>query len=130
MEQSVSAANAKAEAFKNRNASMETEQFRARISRVGLEKDVLHVRWKPCVLTIADFPQQYRKVIDDGKKAFGELSTELRKTQEALAVASLTIERQRKAGETKAIPSSQKEAQLQKEVDKCMVGTECDPRSR
>ena len=55
---------------------------------------------------------------------FAELSTELRKAQEALSVANLTIERQRKTGENKPIPSSQKEAQLQKEVDKCMVGSE------
>jgi hypothetical protein len=47
--------------------------------------------------------------------------SELRKTHEALTLANLTIERQRKGGEAKAIPSSQKEAQLQKEVDKCMV---------
>jgi hypothetical protein len=57
--------------------------------------------------------------MDDGKKEFSDLSTELRKTHEA--VANLTIERQRKTGEIKATPSSQKEAQLQKEVDKCMV---------
>jgi hypothetical protein len=62
-------------------------------------------------------------VIDDGKKAFAETSTELRKAQEALSLANLALERQRKAGESKGIPSSQKEAQLQKEVDKCMVGT-------
>lgn len=63
-------------------------------------------------------------MIDDSKKAFAEQSTELRKAQEAHSVANLAIERQRKAGESKPIPSSQKEAQLQKEVDKCMVGTE------
>ncbi|KAI0281031.1 BRE1 E3 ubiquitin ligase-domain-containing protein [Russula aff. rugulosa BPL654] len=104
MEQSVSAASAKAEAFKNRTMSLETELFRARVSRAGLETDVSH----------------YRKVIDDGKKTFAELSTELRKTQEAFSVANLTIERQRKAGEIKPIPSSQKEAQLQKEsILKC-----------
>jgi E3 ubiquitin-protein ligase BRE1 len=62
-------------------------------------------------------------VIDDGKKTFAEVSTELRRTQESLSLANLAIERHRKAGETKAIPSSQKEAQLQKEVDKCMVRT-------
>jgi len=62
-------------------------------------------------------------VIDDGKRSFAEISTELRKTQEALSLANLALERQRKAGESKGIPSSQKEAQLQKEVDKCMVGT-------
>ena len=129
MEQSVSAANTKAEAFKNRIMSMETELFRARVSRVGLETDVSHVRSKPCIPIITNIPLQYRKVIDDGKKAFSELSTELRKTQEALSVANLSIERQRKAGEYKAIPSSQKEAQLQKEVDKCMVGTERGSRS-
>jgi E3 ubiquitin-protein ligase BRE1 len=60
-------------------------------------------------------------VIDDGKKSFADISTELRKTQEALSVANIAIERLRKVGEGKAIPSSQKEAQLQKEVDKCMV---------
>lgn len=76
------------------------------------------------ILTIPDFLLQYRKVVDDGKKMFAELSIELRKTQEALSVANLTIERQRKAGESKPIPSSQKEAQLQKEVDKCMVSSE------
>ena len=76
------------------------------------------------ILTIPDFPLQYRKVIDDGKKMFAEISTELRKTQEACSVANLTIERQRKAGDIKPIPSSQKEAQLQKEVDKCMVSSE------
>jgi hypothetical protein len=63
-------------------------------------------------------------VIDDGKKAFAEISADLRKSQEAFSVANLTIERQRKAGESKPIPSSQKEAQLQKEVDKCMVSSE------
>jgi hypothetical protein len=80
--------------------------------------------------TIPDFPLQYRKVYDDGKKAFAELSTELRKTQEAFSVANLTIERQRKAGDNKPIPSSQKEAQLQKEVDKCMVSSEHSFKSR
>lgn len=68
-----------------------------------------------------DFLMQSRKAMDDGKKEFSDLSTELRKTQEALSVANLTFERQRKIGEIKATPSSQKEAQLQKEVDKCMV---------
>src|SRR6266403_2079770 len=131
MEQSVSAANAKAEAFKNRTMSLETELFRARVSRAGLETDVSHVRWKLCILTIADIPPlQYRKINDDGKKVFGELSIDLRKTQEALAVANLTVERQRKAGETKPIPSSQKEGQLQKEVDKCMVSSKHSSRSR
>jgi hypothetical protein len=130
MEQSVSTANTKAEAFKNRIMALETELFRARVSRAGLETDVSHVRWKLCILTITDFSLQYRKVIDDGKKLFAELSTELRKAQEALSIANLTVERQRKAGDTKPIPSSQKEAQLQKEVDKCMVGTERDSRSR
>lgn len=67
-------------------------------------------------------------MIDDGKKTFAELSTELRKTQEAHSLANLAIERQRKAGESKGIPSSQKEAQLQKEVDKCMVGTKRSSR--
>jgi hypothetical protein len=76
------------------------------------------------ILTIPDFPLQYQKVVDDRKKMFTELSTELRKTQEALSVANLTIERQRKAGDFKPIPPSQKEAQLQKEVDKCMVSSE------
>jgi len=47
MEQSVSAANAKVEGFKNRTTSLETELFRARVSRAGLETDVSHVRWKP-----------------------------------------------------------------------------------
>jgi len=109
MEQSLSAANVKAEAFKNRTMSLETELFRARVSRAGLETDVSH----------------YQKAIDDRKKTFGQLSTELRKSQEALAVANLTIERQRKAGETKPIPTSQKEGQLQKEVDKCMSILKC-----
>lgn len=63
-------------------------------------------------------------MIDDGKKTFADLSIEFRKTQEAFSVANLTIERQRKAGESKLIPSSQKEAQLQKEVDKCMVSSD------
>ncbi len=49
--------------------------------------------------------------------------SELRKTQEALTVANFNIERQRKGGDIKATPSSQKEAQLQREVDKCMVRT-------
>lgn len=62
-----------------------------------------------------------RKVVEDRRKENSDLTSELRKTQEALTLANLTIERQRKGGETKAIPSSQKEAQLQKEVDKCMV---------
>jgi len=109
MEQAVTAANTKAEAFKSRTMSLETELFRARVSRVELETDVSH----------------YRKVIDDGKKTFAELSTELRKTQEALSLANLAIERQRKAGENKATPSSQKEAQLQKEVDNCMSILKC-----
>jgi hypothetical protein len=47
MEQSVSAASAKAEAFKNRTMSLETELFRARVSRAELETNVSHVRWKP-----------------------------------------------------------------------------------
>ncbi|KAF8482639.1 BRE1 E3 ubiquitin ligase-domain-containing protein, partial [Russula ochroleuca] len=109
MEQSVSTTNAKAEACKNRIMALETELFRARVSRAGLETDVSH----------------YRKVIDDGKKTFAEISTELRKTQEALSIANLTVERQRKTGDSKPIPSSQKEAQLQKEVDKCMSILKC-----
>jgi len=44
MEQAVTAANTKAEAFKNRTVSLETELFRARVSRVELETDVSHVR--------------------------------------------------------------------------------------
>lgn len=56
MDQSVSAANAKAEAFKNRTMSLETELFRARVSRAGLETDVSHVRWNPYIFTIPDFP--------------------------------------------------------------------------
>ena len=44
MEQTVTAANTKAEAFKNRTMSLETELFRARVSRVELETDVSHVR--------------------------------------------------------------------------------------
>jgi hypothetical protein len=74
-------------------------------------------------------PVQLRKAMDEGKKEFSDLSSELRKTQEALSVVNLTIERQRKAGETKATPSSQKEAQLQKEVDKCMVGIKHESKS-
>ncbi|KAI9511166.1 BRE1 E3 ubiquitin ligase-domain-containing protein [Russula earlei] len=109
MDQSVSAANAKADAFKNRISSLEMELFRARVSRVELETEVSH----------------YRRVIDDGKKPFAELSTELRKTQEALSVANLTLERHRKAGENKPIPLSHKEVQLQKEVDKCMSILKC-----
>jgi hypothetical protein len=126
MEQSVTAANARAEAFKNRTISLETELFRARVSRVELETDVSHVRWNTYNWATAYFFPQYRKVIDDGKKAFAELSTDLRKLQEALSVANLAIERQRKAGESKPVPSSQKEAQLQKEVDKCMVSAKRD----
>ena len=45
MDQTVTAANAKAEAFKSRTMSLETELFRARVSRVELETDVSHVRW-------------------------------------------------------------------------------------
>lgn len=44
MEQAVTAANTKAEAFKSRTMSLETELFRARVSRVELETDVSHVR--------------------------------------------------------------------------------------
>ena len=60
-------------------------------------------------------------MVEDKRKDNSDLLSELRKTQEALTLATLGIERQRKGGEIKAIPSSQKEAQLQKEVDKCMV---------
>ena len=67
---------------------------------------------------------QLRKIVEDKKKYISDLSSDLRKTQETLTVANLTIERQRKGGETKAIPLSQKEAQLQREVDKCMVRTD------
>ena len=58
--------------------------------------------------------------MEDKRKDNAELLSELRKTQEGLALANVSTERQRK-GEAKAIPSSQKEALLQKEVDKCMV---------
>ena len=64
---------------------------------------------------------QAQKLVEDQRKEISDLISELRKTREALTLANLTIERQRKGGEVKAIPSSQKEAQLQKEVDKCMV---------
>ena len=61
--------------------------------------------------------------MEDERKTISDISSELRKAQEALTVANLTIERQRRGGDIKAVPSSQKEAQLQKEVDKCMVRT-------
>ena len=59
--------------------------------------------------------------MEDKRKDNSDLLSELRRTQEALTLANLGNERQRKGGDIKAIPSSQKEAQLQKEVDKCMV---------
>jgi hypothetical protein len=77
-----------------------------------------------------NLPAQLRKAMDEGKKEFSDLSTDLRKNQETLSVANLTIERLRKAGDIKALPSSQKEAQLQKEVDKCMVGTKHESKLR
>jgi hypothetical protein len=61
--------------------------------------------------------------VEDKRKDNAELLSELRKAQEALALANVSSERQRKGEEAKAIPSSQKEALLQKEVDKCMVRT-------
>jgi len=109
IEQSVVAANAKAEAFKKGMTSIEMELFRTRVSRTELEGELAHSR----------------KIYEDGRKSYVELSAELRKAQEALSFANLVIERQRKGGETKAIPSSQKEAQLQKEVDKCMSILKC-----
>jgi len=45
MEQSVSAANAKAEAFKKGMSSIETELWRTRVSRTELEGDLAHVSW-------------------------------------------------------------------------------------
>lgn len=51
----MSAANVKAEAFKNRTMSLETELFRARVSRVELEADVSHVRWDSCIQPITNF---------------------------------------------------------------------------
>jgi len=89
--------------------SIEMELFRTRVSRTELEGELAHSR----------------KIYEDGRKSYVELSAELRKAQEALSFANLVIERQRKGGETKAIPSSQKEAQLQKEVDKCMSILKC-----
>ncbi|KAI0305442.1 BRE1-domain-containing protein [Multifurca ochricompacta] len=103
MEQSVAAANAKVEAYKSRITSLESSLYQARLTLF----------------------LQLRKVIDDGRKESSDLLTELRKAQEALSVANLTVERQRKAGENKATPSSQKEAQLQREVDKCMSILKC-----
>ncbi|KAI0256288.1 BRE1 E3 ubiquitin ligase-domain-containing protein [Lactifluus subvellereus] len=94
MEQSVAAANAKTESFKSRVSVLEVDLYRARVSRAAFETDLLN---------------------------FSDLSTDLRKAQESLSVANVTIERQRKA----ALPSSQKEAQLQKEVDKCMSILKC-----
>jgi hypothetical protein len=45
MEQSVSAANAKMEAFKKGMSSIETELWRTRVSRTELEGDLAHVSW-------------------------------------------------------------------------------------
>ena len=50
MEQSVSAANVKVEAFRNRIMSLETELFRGRVSRSELETDVSHVCSMLCIL--------------------------------------------------------------------------------
>jgi len=55
MEQTISATNAKAEAVKNRTTSLETELFRARVSRVELETDVSHVRRNSWIQTMANF---------------------------------------------------------------------------
>lgn len=71
---------------------------------------------------------QAQKLVEDQRKENSDLVSELRKAREALLLANLTIERQRKGGEVKAIPSSQKEVQLQKEVDKCMVRARCISR--
>jgi hypothetical protein len=45
MEQSVTASNAKAEAYKNRITTLEQDLFRARVSRAEVENNASHVRW-------------------------------------------------------------------------------------
>ncbi|KAH9058832.1 BRE1 E3 ubiquitin ligase-domain-containing protein [Lactarius vividus] len=109
MEQSVTAASAKVEAYKTRIAVLEHDIYQIRIARAEADTKT----------------DNTLKVVEDKRKDISDLMSELRKTQEALAVANFTIERQRKGGEIKAIPSSQKESQLQREVDKCMSILKC-----
>ncbi|KAI9456516.1 BRE1 E3 ubiquitin ligase-domain-containing protein, partial [Lactarius psammicola] len=109
MEQSVAAANAKVEAFRTRIGALENDIYHIRIARAGADTEANNAR----------------KIVEDKRKDISDLTSELKKMQEALAVANITIERQRKGGETKATPSSQKEAQLQREVDKCMSILKC-----
>jgi len=109
LEQSVALANTKVDAYKSRVDVQEADNLQIRIERAGTVNDL----------------ENLRKVVDDKRKEINELWAELRKAQEALTLANLNIERQRKGGDIKAIPSSQKEAQLQKEVDKCMSLLKC-----
>jgi cytochrome c-type biogenesis protein CcmH/NrfG len=44
MEQSVSASNTKAEAYRNRITALEQDLFRARVSRAEVENNASHVR--------------------------------------------------------------------------------------
>ncbi|KAH9083872.1 BRE1 E3 ubiquitin ligase-domain-containing protein [Lactarius deliciosus] len=104
MEQSVTAANAKVEAYKNRITVLEHDIYQIRIARAEADTKT----------------DNTLKIVEDKRRDISDLTSELRKTQEALAVANFTIERQRKGGEIKAIPPSQKESQLQREsILKC-----------
>jgi E3 ubiquitin-protein ligase BRE1 len=109
MEQSVAAANAKVDGFNKNLEALTHENLQIRISSARATSEY----------------ENSKTVVEDKRKENLSLMSELRKTHEALTLANLTIERQRKGGEAKAIPSSQKEAQLQKEVDKCMSILKC-----
>ncbi|KAH8995705.1 BRE1-domain-containing protein [Lactarius akahatsu] len=109
MEQSVAAASVKVEAYKSRITVLEHDIYQIRIARAEADTKT----------------DNTLKIMEDKRRDISDLTSELRKTQEALAVANFTIERQRKGGEIKAIPSSQKESQLQREVDKCMSILKC-----
>ncbi|KAH9040132.1 BRE1-domain-containing protein, partial [Lactarius pseudohatsudake] len=109
MEQSVAAASAKVEAYKARITVLEHDIYPIRIARAEADTKT----------------DNTLKIVEDKRRDISDLTSELRKAQEALAVANFTIERQRKGGEIKAIPSSQKESQLQREVDKCMSILKC-----
>ncbi|KAH9176744.1 hypothetical protein EDB89DRAFT_98174 [Lactarius sanguifluus] len=109
MEQSVTAASARAEAYKTRIAVLEHDIYQIRIARAEADTKT----------------DNTLKIVEDKRRDISDLTSELRKTQELLAIANFTIERQRKGGDIKAIPSSQKESQLQREVDKCMSILKC-----
>ncbi|KAI0268772.1 BRE1 E3 ubiquitin ligase-domain-containing protein [Gloeopeniophorella convolvens] len=109
LEQTITATNAKLDAYKTYVANAEADLYKARVARAGVEVNC----------------QQLQGTIDSKRKDWMALVEDIRRKAEALTLAQLTIERQKKAAEGKAAPPSQKEAQLQKEVDKCMSILKC-----